>query len=184
MFLSVFSFGDNYFLATTWCPLIRRLAKFGCSPPPPPIKRQNVALALSHRLPTCIPHPCHFYPWHLYVGPPPHENPGSAHVNHIEDDVIWCVHCIILTTACKSHDHDHQWADYVMTDYLKTKGNVNIKLWDLCEILIVYILLSTFQSVHMVVTVNKPDVRRFIAWIESADWNPWTSLSMQSWPWK
>ncbi len=58
-------------------------------------------------------------------------------------------------------------------DYLKTKGNVNIKLWDLCEILIVYILFSTFQSVHMVLTVNKPDVRRFIAWIESADWNPW-----------
>ncbi len=50
-------------------------------------------------------------------------------------------------------------------DYLKTKGNVNIKLLDLCEILIIYILLSTFQSVHMVLTVNKPDVRRFIAWI-------------------
>ncbi len=58
-------------------------------------------------------------------------------------------------------------------DYLKTNGNVNITLWDLCEILIVYILLSTFQSVHMVLTVNKPNVRRFIAWIESADWNPW-----------
>ncbi len=57
-------------------------------------------------------------------------------------------------------------------DYLKTKGNVNIKLWDLFEILIVYILLSTFQSVHMALTVNKPCVRRFIAWIESADWNP------------
>ncbi len=25
----------------------------------------------------------------------------------------------------------------------------------------------------MVLTVNKPDVRRFITWIESADWNPW-----------
>ncbi len=56
-------------------------------------------------------------------------------------------------------------------DYLKRKGNVNIKLWDFCEILIVYILLSTFQSVHIVLTVNKPDVRWFIAWIESADWN-------------
>ncbi len=52
-------------------------------------------------------------------------------------------------------------------DYLKTKGNVDIKLWDLCEILIVYILLSTFRSVHMVLTVNKPNVRRFIAWIVS-----------------
>ncbi len=58
-------------------------------------------------------------------------------------------------------------------DYLKTKGNMNIKFWDLCEILIVYILLSTFQSVHMVLTVNKLDVRRRMAWIESADWNPW-----------
>ncbi len=56
--------------------------------------------------------------------------------------------------------------------YLKTQGNVNIKLWDLCEILVVYILLSSFESVHMVLTVNKPDVRRFIAWIEWADWNP------------
>ncbi len=55
------------------------------------------------------------------------------------------------------------------TDYLKTKGNVNIKLRDLCETLIVYILLSTFQFVHMVLTVNKPDIRRFIAWIVSAD---------------
>ncbi len=60
--------------------------------------------------------------------------------------------------------------------YLKTKRNVNIKLWDLCEILVVYILLSTFESVHMVLTVNKPDERRFIAWIESADWNPWSRL--------
>ncbi len=58
----------------------------------------------------------------------------------------------------------------------KTKGNVNIKLRDLCETLIVYILLSTFQLVHMVLTVNKSDVRRFIAWIESADWNPWDRL--------
>ncbi len=58
------------------------------------------------------------------------------------------------------------------TDYLKIKGNVNIKLPDLCETLIVYILLSTFQLIHMVLTVNKADVRRFIAWIESADWNP------------
>ncbi len=46
---------------------------------------------------------------------------------------------------------------------------MNIKLRDLCEILIVYIFLSTFESVHMVLTVNKPDVRRFIVWIESAD---------------
>ncbi len=55
------------------------------------------------------------------------------------------------------------------SDYLKTQENVNIKLRDFCETLIVYILLSTFQLEHMVLTVNKPDVRRFIAWIESAD---------------
>ncbi len=55
------------------------------------------------------------------------------------------------------------------SDYLKTKGNVNIKLRDLCETLIVYILLSTLQLAHMVLTVHKPDVRRFITWIGSAD---------------
>ncbi len=60
-------------------------------------------------------------------------------------------------------------------DYLKTKGNVNIKLWNLYETLIVYILLSTFHLVHMVLNVNKPDVKRFIAWMESADWNPCTT---------
>ncbi len=55
------------------------------------------------------------------------------------------------------------------SDYLKTKENMKIKLRDLCETWVVYILLSTFQLVHMVLTVNKPDVGRFIAWIESAD---------------
>ncbi len=48
---------------------------------------------------------------------------------------------------------------------------MNIKLRDLCETLIVYILLITFQLVHMLLTLNKPDVRRFITWIESADLN-------------
>ncbi len=33
--------------------------------------------------------------------------------------------------------------------------NVNIKLLDLCESLIVYILLSTYQSVHMTLAINK-----------------------------
>ncbi len=49
------------------------------------------------------------------------------------------------------------------SDYIKTKGNVNIKLQDLCETSIVYILLSTLP---LELTVNKPDVRRFIAWID------------------
>ncbi len=52
---------------------------------------------------------------------------------------------------------------------------MNIKLWDLCETLIVHILLSIFQKVHMVLTVIRPD---FIAWIESADWIPW---SIENW---
>ncbi len=56
-----------------------------------------------------------------------------------------------------------------LSNYLNTKGNMNIKLRNLCETLIVYILLSTFLLVHMVLTVNKPDVRRFNSWIESAD---------------
>ncbi len=49
-------------------------------------------------------------------------------------------------------------------------GNVNIKLWDLCETLIVYILLSTFQ---WALTVNWPDVRRYIASIDPAYSIPW-----------
>ncbi len=70
------------------------------------------------------------------------------------------------------------------SDCLKTKGNGKIKLRDLCEILIVYILLSRFQLVHMVLTVNKPDVRRFITWIEPADWNLWSVnyLWPANWP--
>ncbi len=60
---------------------------------------------------------------------------------------------------------------------LKTKGNVNIKLWDLCESLIVYILLSTFQWIHMALAVNIPDVRGFIAWIEVSWLKPLTMLT-------
>ncbi len=48
------------------------------------------------------------------------------------------------------------------SDCLKTKRKGKIKLRDLCETLIVYILLSTFQLVDMVLTVNKPDVRRLM----------------------
>ncbi len=42
----------------------------------------------------------------------------------------------------KLHDHVHHWIDLVIN--LKTKGNMNIKLSDFSETLIVYILLSTF----------------------------------------
>ncbi len=52
---------------------------------------------------------------------------------------------------------------------LRQNGNVNIKLWALCESLIVYILISIFQGVHMALSVNIPDVRRFIS-VEPADW--------------
>ncbi len=34
----------------------------------------------------------------------------------------------IHTHLCKSHDHDHQWANLIMTWLPKTKENVNIKL--------------------------------------------------------
>ncbi len=37
----------------------------------------------------------------------------------------------------------------------------------------VYILLSIFQYDHMTLTVNRPDVKRFIAYIEPPDWIPW-----------
>ncbi len=33
------------------------------------------------------------------------------------------------------------------------KGNMNIKLRDLCETLIVYILLNTFQLVHISIAI-------------------------------
>ncbi len=50
------------------------------------------------------------------------------------------------------------------SDCLKTKGNVNIKLRDLCE---------TFDCLHfaqyILISLHGIDVRRFIAWIESAD---------------
>ncbi len=39
---------------------------------------------------------------------------------------------------------------------------MNINVVDLCESLIVYILLGTCQWVHMALAVNRPDVRRFI----------------------
>ncbi len=41
---------------------------------------------------------------------------------------------------CISHDHDHQWANFVQSDYRKTRENVNITLLDLC--------MFTFYSVH------------------------------------
>ncbi len=40
----------------------------------------------------------------------------------------------------------------------KTKVNVNIKLLNLCESLIVYILLSTSHWVHMALAINRPDI--------------------------
>ncbi len=67
---------------------------------------------------------------------------------------------------------------YSWSDYLKRKGNMNIKLWDLYETLIVYILLSSLQYVSMTLTVNRLDVRIFITWIESADWIPWLHMQI------
>ncbi len=47
---------------------------------------------------------------------------------------------------------------YSCPDYCKTKWNVNIKLLDLCESLIVYILLGTFQWFHLTKAINRPDI--------------------------
>ncbi len=44
---------------------------------------------------------------------------------------------------------------YSWPDYLKTKGNVNIKLLDLRKSLIVYILLCRCQWVHMALAVKQ-----------------------------
>ncbi len=59
-----------------------------------------------------------------------------------------------------THTNHMTMTTYLVMTWLP-KENVNLKLWDLCETLIVYILLNT---------LNKYDVRRFIAWVESADW--------------
>ncbi len=52
-----------------------------------------------------------------------------------------------LTLICKHANHmTMTTSGQIMpwSDCLKTKGKLNIKLRDLCETLIVYILLSTF----------------------------------------
>ncbi len=57
--------------------------------------------------------------------------------------------------SCKSHDHDHQWADLVMAwlPYDKIKSEHNV-----VRLVFVYILLSTYQWVYMVLASNRPDV--------------------------
>ncbi len=60
---------------------------------------------------------------------------------------------------CKSHDHNHQWADLMMAWLPQDKKeNVNIKLLDLYDSLIGYILFSTCHWVHMALAVNKPNI--------------------------
>ncbi len=58
-------------------------------------------------------------------------------------------------------------------DLITLRQKETWKLWDLCESLIVYILLRTFQWIHMALAVKRPNARRFIAWIKPADWKPW-----------
>ncbi len=68
----------------------------------------------------------------------------------------------------------HQWADLVIAWLLKTKGNINLKLWELWESLTVYILLSAYQWFQMTLAVNIPDVTRwFFSWIEPPAWITW-----------
>ncbi len=82
--------------------------------------------------------------------------------SHIENSILW--DCFYHSEAPRLHlysdplFHPCRWPRFdsqssmqitsgqIMpwSDCLKTKGNVNIKLQDLCETLIVYILLSTF----------------------------------------
>ncbi len=61
---------------------------------------------------------------------------------------------------CKSHDHDHQWADLVMAWLLKNKTNVNITLLDLYKSLIVtqYMFMSP-PDIGYKQTWYPPDVR-------------------------
>ncbi len=50
---------------------------------------------------------------------------------------------------CKLHEHDHMWADLVMTWLLYDIRKCEHK---------VYILLSTCQWVHMALAINRPDI--------------------------
>ncbi len=62
-------------------------------------------------------------------------------------------HCSVLH-PCISHDWPPvgRFSHHLIT--LRQKGNANIKLWDLCESLIVYILFNLFQWVYMALAIN------------------------------
>ncbi len=117
-------------------------------------------------------------------GHPTYSRPVTKRVVLMLNNVTCIYHCNIgRTFKLNSYTHANHTT---MTSsgkillwpyYLKTKRNVNIKLWDLCETLILYSLLSTFQLVDMTLTVNRCDVRRCMVWMESADWIPWVSFS-------
>ncbi len=59
----------------------------------------------------------------------------------------------------KSQDHDHQCADLVITWLPKEKREREHRLWDLCEALIVYILLSTFL-------ISQNGIDHILTWYE------------------
>ncbi len=61
----------------------------------------------------------------------------SIEPSFLDGDIAQIKHANYMTMT--TNGHIMSWPDY-----LKTKGNMNIKLRDLCETLIVYILLSTF----------------------------------------
>ncbi len=56
---------------------------------------------------------------------------------------------------CKSHDHDHQWADFVMAWLLKDKRKCE---HNVVRLVFVYILLSTCLWVHIALAINRPDI--------------------------
>ncbi len=69
-----------------------------------------------------------------------HPTPFSEH-NHFA-----CIHATFVILSKHANHMTMTTSGQIMpwSDCLKTKGNVNIKLQDMCETLIVYILLSTF----------------------------------------
>ncbi len=56
---------------------------------------------------------------------------------------------------CKSHDYDHQWSVLVMAWLLKDTRKCERNV---VRLVIVYILLSTCQWVHMALAIKRPDI--------------------------
>ncbi len=80
--------------------------------------------------------------------------------------------------ACKSYDHDNQWADLIISWFSQDKRKqrehkVGRPVSDYC--FAQYISISPHG-----IDLYTPDVRRFISWIGSAHWNPWIYVNNRS----